>query len=191
MILRVWGSLMGGTLMGKAEFDIVMGEIDAIAEKVNSFPRPVQETVYRDLVDTLLDRQNRGETTLSERTRSGLTRSSSWRRNSNIAVDRNAICSYYSKHELDKINDMEYAAFCAYFVSELASEEAKRKSIDEALLLEMFEIAGRPMPGNARSTLNNARRVREYLILRPPGKYSLSEDGRKYVLGLLKKESAT
>ena len=178
--------------MGKTEFDIVMSEIEAIAEKVNSFPRHLHESVYKHLVDTLLDRHDRGEYAYSARMRSHKTPPTSILsgRYSSIEVDRVQIRKYYSEYGLGQINDMEYAAFCTYYISELASPEARRNSIDERILLEMCEIAGRETPGNARSTLNNARRVREYLDARAPGKYILSDEGRKFVTELLKKESA-
>ena len=178
--------------MGKSEYDIVMSEIENIAEKVNAFPRHLQESVYRHLVDTLLDRHEIGGLPNSARRRSGASRDRSLfaLRNSSIEIDRSELRSYYTKHSLGKTNDMEYAAFCAYFVTELASPEAKRSSIDENVLTEMCEIAGRESPGNARSTLNNARRVRKYLDASAPGRYVLSDTGREFVKKLLKKESA-
>ena len=111
-------------------------------------------------------------------------------KSSSIELDRSKLRSYYSKYNLSKTNDMEYAAFCAYFASVLASPAAKRTAIDERVLLDMFEIAGREPPGNARSTLNNARRVRKYLDAAAPGTYTLSDKGREYVMGLLKEENA-
>lgn len=187
------GTEQEAALMSKAEFDIVMNEIEAIAEKVNAFPRHLQATVYRHLVDTLLDKDERADGPYPGRpwSSSGRRTPSTDIRGSNIDVERSKIRSYYSKHGLAKINDMEFAAFCAYLMSELASQEVRRDSIDERVLLEMFEIVGRDAPGNARSTLNNTRRVREYLDLKAPGRYSLSEKGRKYVSGLLRKEDAT
>ena len=179
-------------LVGKSEYEIVMSEIENIAEKVNAFPRHLQESVYRHLVDTLLERSDRGGLPYSARKRSGARRDVSLfpGRDSSIEVDRSKIRSYYSQYNLGKINDMEYAAFCAYFVTEVASPESRQPALDELILLEMCEIAGRETPGNARSTLNNARRVGEYLDASAPGRYVLSDKGRKFVMELLKKESA-
>ena len=178
--------------MGKSEFEIVMSEIDAIAEKVNAFPRYMQEPVFRYLVDTLLDRHDHEETYISGKSRSSVARAAAMRkgRYSSIEIDRSKLRSYYSRHDLGKINDMEFAAFCAYYLTELASEEARRKSVDETILLEMCDIVGRAAPGNARSTLNNARRVREYLEPAGPGRYVLSGRGREFVMELLRKEAA-
>ena len=179
--------------MGKTEYELLMSQIDAIAEKVTTFPKHMQETVYRHLVDTLLDREPREDYIRYKRTRSNVNRQTSMvsRNISSIDVDKRRIRSYYHEYELDKANDMQFAAACAHFLSELASPETKRNTIDETTLQDMCEILGREPPGNARSTLNNARRLRNFFDVVVPGQYALAKKGRDYVRSVIKKESAT
>lgn len=179
--------------MGKTEYDILMREMDAISDKVSRFPRYMQETVYWNLVNTLLDSQTQSEIARSIGIRSGSPRRVPPRAQniSSIELDKKRIRSYYREYELEKTNDMQFAAACAHYLSELASEGIRRNTIDETLLIELCEVVGREPPGNARSTLNNARRLRGYFEVVASGQYALAEDGRKYVQGLLNKESAS
>lgn len=176
--------------MGKEDFDLLMNEIDTISEKVSSFPRNMQEMVYRHIVGTLLDESAKLADPVPKRRSfsQSVGFSSVGSGGSSIQLNKKQIRSYYLDYDLRSINDMEFAAFCAYYLSELASPDTRSSAIDDRTLVRFFEIVGRDTPGNPRSTLNNARRVRKYLEPKERGMYGISAGGWKYVNGLLNKE---
>ena len=99
--------------MDKSEYDLLMSELDNIAEKVNAFPDNMQEMVYRNIVDTLLarrawDRRRSGMLTEPSTTRAVEARR---RLESYLARGGSELSENYVSNNVGSASDMVYAAW--------------------------------------------------------------------------------
>lgn len=176
--------------MDKSEYDLLMSEIDRIAEKVSAFPASMQEMVYRNIVDTLLSRRAWDRTRSSTLQGSALKESDAARRRlrNYLAHGGNELSENYVSNDIGSASDMVYAAWVAFFFSDLAPENVRKEYIDYRDLLTVSEFLARPIK-DPKSTLNNSRRAGEYLDSVRPGRYAVSEKGLKELEKLRKEEA--
>lgn len=175
--------------MDKSEYDLLMSELENIAKKVSAFPDSMQEMVYRNIVDTLLarrawDRPRSGILTKPSRTRADET---SRRLESYLSRGGSELSEHYVSNNVDSASDMVYAAWVAYFFSDLAPENIRKEYIDYRDFLTVSRFLERPIK-NPKSTLNNSRRAGEYLDIVRPGSYTVTEKGRNEIEKLRKEE---
>ena len=172
--------------MGKEKYEFLMGEMDNILETVKKFPESVQQPVFDALHLALMSEDNQGEDSgvsnngslPSVEDTSGKTDDE----NRNYATE---IKQYAEKYELSstkKVNDMEFATFVAYYFIECAPAENKVSAITKKHLEEAITIVRRKMPKDTNSTLSNAAHKRKYLKVLGNGEYSLTANGKHYVI---------
>lgn len=96
---------------------------------------------------------------------------------------------YAEKYNLTSINNMQFAAFVAYFYCEVAPDGVRVDAIDKSHLETASDIVGRDLPG--ASTLSDAKTKSgyRYLVSKGRGKYALSHAGKRYVKNDLLKEN--
>ena len=177
--------------VGNEQYDLLMKEMKAIAENVQLFPASLHESVYETLVGALLNRSsgdNKPKATNLElqTTVQTPTIEKSEHNHRNYATE---VIDYYSRYRLSKCNDMEFAAFVAFYFTMEAPEGKRVETISESDYVDVCKITGRPLPKKARGALNNAKNNRGYLESRGKGAYSLSAIGEHFVKHRLLQEN--
>ena len=163
-------------------YTTLLAELVYIAEKLKLFEECVQPAVYESLVDALFHRDSEfavhdhAKNESNETIVIGTGGKQIGQRNYATEID-----SLYDEYGLEGYNDMELAAFVAYYFTEVAPTDARVESIGPEHFEELCTITGRSLPKNARSTLSNARHKKKYLNGSGKGEFTLSTIGRHYV----------
>ncbi len=176
--------------MARDNYDLLISELDKIAEKVTLFPETLQESVYNLVVKSLLDTDPRdleaidvvSETEIGDISSGEEVAETEAR---NIASE---VIDYYERFSLAKCNDMEFATFVVYYFTVLAPNDKRVETVGEAHYTELCKITGRQLPKRVSGALNNAKNVRGYLEREGTGIYSLSNLGEHFVVHTLLKE---
>ncbi len=176
--------------MKSEQYELLMSEIDIIAEKVKSFPEHMQEAVFNLLVANIV---NSSEESLrsQEHTMGSEDALSTVSLEAVSGEVRNYVAeieNFYSRYRLSEASDMDISAFVAYFFTVLAPLENRVDAINEDHLIELCVITGRKLPGNCKTTLNNAKNYKRFLESRGKGYYALSKLGEHFVKHTLLKE---
>lgn len=175
--------------MDKSEYDLLMSELDSIAEKVTAFPPSMHEMVYRNIVDTLLAKRSRDRQRMGTPHDSFTVRGkvSHQRLQSYLARGAIELSDTYQQYNIIDASDMVYAAWVAHFLTDLAPPNIRKDDIDHRDLEAVSNFLERPIR-NPKSTLNNSRRSGEYLTAVRPGRYVVSKKGREEIEKLHKQE---
>ena len=176
--------------MGEDRYSRMISHMDAIADKVNAFPRHMQDTVYSHLMWALLADENTAD--VSQGLKLGTRPPDFPELPADLAGGGSFRSSdmqqFYVRNNLHEINEMQFAAFVAYFASVRAQGEERRMTITTKEFLEAYEIVGRVLPRSPKSTLSNARRAGRYLMSVGPGEYEITSRGVDLVKSLLGEE---
>lgn len=176
--------------MTKEDYDLLVNEMDTISRKVALFPKELQASVYKNMVETLL-----GDTRVaadSDEAGEKIERESSLQSSSESSGDARNYASeieeYYNDYNFSDFNDMEVATFTAYYFGILAPKDLRTDTITASHYEELCTITGRKFPKNSRKTLNNAKNIRGYLDSNGSGIYSLTKFGEHFVKNTMLKE---
>ncbi len=176
--------------MGKQEFDLVMSKVDDIAVAVNKFPESAQGVACKEIISALI-----GDSSLSSNGSESRENSTHDHIPVNVdnAVDDAKVTEslewYADSFDLVSINNLQFAAFVAFFYCELASEVERVDAIDKGHLEIASDIVGRDLPGNLTTTLSDAKTKKRYLASKGKGRYEVAHAGKRYVKNeLLKRE---
>lgn len=164
--------------MSKQHVDLIAGELENMLTIVSDCPEHLQPTVLDNLCSALL-RDGQGTSVNGANSRERFTAAI----HTEEAIQEQQVHDlewYGGKFDLISINDMEFAAFVAFYYCEVAETERK-ESIDVEDLETACDIVGRDIPGSLSDTLYNAKRKRKYLESKAKGKYALTHRGRRYV----------
>ncbi len=173
--------------MGLKEFNLLLDNVSKMTDAVEKLPADSREMVYSSLVDALLRSSGSGDTQSEMVHITDVDATMNMQEDGrNVAEELN---SYYSRFRLNGTNDMEFAAFVAYFYAKLAPPNEMTDAIDVDLFKKVCVITGRKLPKRVAGTMNNAKNVKYYLVSRGGGKYSLAAQGEHYVKHTLLKES--
>ena len=179
--------------MGKEKYDLLMGEMDNILEKVEKSPDSVRKSVFKALHSVLMDGDIHGKGAGKSDIESPQLSNGDSPSDKSDDEDRNyaeEIANYAKDYNLSdrrKVNDMEFAAFVAYYFTECAPEDEKVDAITKKHLEDTITIVGRNMPKNINATLSGAANRRGYLKSLGNGKYELTANGKHFVKNTLLK----
>lgn len=166
--------------MAISDYDLLKQKLEEIISTSERFPEAVRELICQSLVEALLQEGEPGLKALADMQGTGYAAHQSVARELRV-IDResaSAFSRYFEQYEGVKLNDMEFCAVVARFFTREISKELRLDSIGPKLLMDAVEIAGRRKhPANPATTLNNAKNVGEYLVLRGKGVYGISEYG--------------
>ena len=182
--------------MGKEKYDLLMGEIDVIAEKVNLFPEHLQESVFDALHSALMDKDNQKVAVAEDSEVKEVQPVTDTSSGKTEIEDRDHVAEikkHVSEFNLGSVTDIEFALYAAYYFTMLAHDDHKVSAITQDDLKKAVSIAGRKPPKNSgySSTLSNARR-KGYLE-NPKGKkgtYQVTDVGEYYVKNTLLKSNS-
>ena len=181
--------------MGKEKYDLLMGEMDNILEKVEKFPEHVQESVFNALHTVLMDKDNQvaeNRDSATEVVKSGDMENSL---DTVVSEDRDYVAEI-KKHviefNLGSVKDIEFALYAAYYFTLLAPDDHKVSAITKDHLKKAVSIADRKPPKNSSysSTLSNA--MRKGYLENPKSKkgtYKVTDEGEYYVKNTLLKSN--
>ena len=182
--------------MSRNNYEMLMSELDAIAEKLHLFSPDVQAEVFRSLVAALLDESvasadDEAVVTGSNRTSrvSGEVASLAPATNENVDVWNEAeqLSILAEEFGLRNLNGIEWAAVAVFFFTVLAPGHARVESVSVEQFEEACLTIGHPV-GNAEAALANAkRRHKRYLKGGKREGYSLTGHGKNFVRGTLLK----
>lgn len=176
--------------MGKEQYDLLMSEIDKIAERVKKLPPNVQDSAFKALASALLSGRGRNEDE-GESLALGVEP-----KGANSPSDHHAeenrdyvaeIKSCVEKHGLKDVTDVAFAAFVVYYFTELAPEGILIEVVSVNELKNAVRIAGRKPPtrdkySNALSNAKNAEHLEYDKKLRG---YKMSDNGRYEVKNVI------
>ena len=169
--------------MSNEKYELLMREMDSIARKLERFPDSLKSSAYKTMVETLLN-EYVDITALQPTTMEcePETHESEVRQDSDEELNfSDGVREFYRRSSGATCNDMQFSAICAYFYKYDAPDPKRRDSIGPDQLEQMCRITRRRVPGNCRSTLNNAKNHKEFLQSDGQGMYSLTEHGKAYV----------
>lgn len=171
--------------MTRERYDLLMSEMDKIAEKVKLFPHGVQESVFKALIDALLQSEPISPDENSVEPANSESEDSIGRPEERPSDEMEFIAMvkrHGDEHRLAQITHPQFATYAAFVFSELAPEDMRKDEIGKAELEKVYQIAGRKPPVNLSNQLNAARRKLKYLTnggVR--GTFKLTSQGRYYV----------
>lgn len=171
--------------MKNAQYDLLMEEMDKIAETVKLFPDSVQESVFTLLTGALTESERstsdpdglaRVDPTVDERS------SMSDQLPNNESEFIAMIKGHVSDHRLDAITHAEFATYGTYVYVHLAPLELQADEIGKAELENVYQIAGRKPPAKPSNQFNAAKNSLKYLANGSArGTFKLTAQGRYYV----------
>ena len=168
-----------------AKYELILSEIDMIAEKVDLFHNDLQPIVYNTLIEALVDATPElGQLSQSEKLQEVSTTSE--KGEDDIKEFGDIVLDFYLRYRLHSLNDMEFSAFVAYCYTKIAPADKRVDAIGEQHYVELCGIVDRKLPKRVSGTLHNAKNLPEYLIKRGTGMFELSEAGKEFVINLLK-----
>lgn len=174
--------------MSQHEFDKLLENVEKMAAVVEKLPEELRELVYNSLVAALLDDARVKVDSSSIAFENGELNTTSNASN----IDRNIakeLQNSYSRYSLSSVNDMEFAAWVAYFYAKLAPPADMAEKIDETHYKKVCVITGRKLPSRITGTMNNAKNHKAFLESHGNGVYSISAMGEHYVRHSLLKEN--
>ena len=164
-----------------AKYELILSEIDMIAEKVNLFQSDLKPLVYSTLVEALVgESANLSQLTKDDELQEASLQSED--KESDSDALENSLPRYNSNNRLLQLNDMEFSAFVAYFYTQIAPTDKRVDVIGTEHYLELSRLVGREMPKRASGTLHNAKNLRGYLIKKGKDMFELSEAGKEFVV---------
>lgn len=167
------------------KYELILSEIDIIAEKVNLFQKDLQPLVYNTLVEALI-----GEDSNLNQLKRGdeLQQASLPSEDGESDPDafQRTILEYSNNNMLLRLNDMEFSAFVAYFYTKIAPTDKRVDVIGTEHYIELSRLVGRELPKRVSGTLHNAKNLRGYLTKTGRDMFELSEAGKEFVTDLLK-----
>ncbi len=168
-----------------AKYELILSEIDKIAEKVDLFQDDLKPLVYSTLIEALI-----GESTHLYQLRQGdelqqESLPSKDGENDPDAFER-IVLGHNSNNMLLRLNDMEFSAIVAYFYTEIAPTDKRVDAIGTEHYIELSRLVSRELPKRVSGTLHNAKNLRGYLIKKGKDMFELSESGLEFVTDLLK-----
>ena len=163
-------------------YELLMEQLEQIAEKTKLFPDNLRESVYKLLISTLLDQEFREndtpETGHGQEIPAPALADNIGQETRNYVTE---LAKYYTEYNIAEYNDMEAAAFVAYYFTILAPPHKKVEVINEDHFIDMCKITGRKLPKRPKTTLNNAKNRRSLLESRGKGEYTLTALGEHFV----------
>ena len=174
--------------MGQQEFDLLLQNVEKMTNVVKDLPENLHDMVYSSLVAALLE-GSKASTSGSPNVLSNIEVESDV---SESILERNIaqeLEECYRRYSLDSVNDMEFAAFVAYFFAKLAPRDEMTDRIDESHYKKACLISGRKLPKRISGSMNNAKNLKDYLEQHGPGTYSISDIGEHFVKHTLLKEN--
>ncbi len=177
--------------MTQEKFDRLIQEIDTIARKVALFPKELQPTVFELIVATLLDEPSETIVNRNRDARNQFIHGVFPSGDTSVEARNYAteLEEYYREYALAEINDMQLAAFTAYYFTVLAPPELKVDAITGDHYEDLCIITGRKLPNSSKKTLINAKNSGRYLERKGTGMYSLTARGQHYVKNTLLKKA--
>ncbi len=163
------------------KYQLLISEIDMIAEKVDLFQKDLQPVVYNTLVAALVgDSVYLNQLNQGDELQQG-SPSTEERENGPDAFE-STLLNYNSNNTLLQLNDMEFSAFVAYFYKTIAPTDKRLDVIGTKHYLELSQLVGRELPKRVSGTLHNAKNLRGYLIKKSKDMFELSEAGKEFVI---------
>ena len=170
--------------MPSERYELLKAEIPCIAKQVDAFPVDLQATVFQLLVEALLGQEiavaavDRSldanpkviDLGAAEQTDSG---------SRNYVTE---ILDYYTRYSMSGRNDMEVAAFAAYYFTQVAPPDKRVDAIGSEHYIDLCKITGRQLPKSAPTTLNNSKNRKGYLETKGTGVYALTDSGEHFVV---------
>lgn len=168
-----------------AKYELILSEIDKIAEKVDLFQNGLQPLVYNTLVEALV-----GESAYLNQLSQGAALQQvvaiSDEEHTEVDLFELKVQELYSYYILDSLNDMQFSAFVAYCYTIFAPDGIRENFIGEKHFEKISQLVGRELPKRVSGTLHNAKNVQEYLIKKGKDMFQLSDAGKIFVTDLLK-----
>lgn len=169
--------------MARQDYQILMDELDKIAEKVGIFPESLHKSVFHTLVEALVNSEQ-DEIPMPAREES----EDSTEADDFAATGERDQLTLIELYEHARFNDMEFSALTALYFAELVTPDKRTESIGPHHLIEACQIVGRKEPSNAATTLNNTLHVKDFLENTGSWgnpRYQLTSVGRKFLASKL------